>query len=756
MKIIKVSFYILCMCSIPLQYLAAQCTNKMMNFSTSNDYIQSNLSFTNVDLWVDFWIKSNSSSTPTVCPSTQGELFLKIEDIPTDFIGLSECGGVLQVLVENPTGSTIDVVPSTNIRNGWSHIQFGLIYDSVSNDFTLELYIDCILVWTKANVPKIGFNKLTLGNDLTNSMYSKNFIGDLDEFKLSYKRLPCSNGYACKEDLSIPLIDYLRFDEGIDSGNNTSLIGPKNTMWSGNTYTFYGFNLNGNTSNYICSTTPIVYPDLTSAKVEIKDYPFRNMDVLEICSGDPVHFCLDTTSLKQIPLGLVDVSWESNNGSGWNTLSPTHFNGFCFGVAPGVLTIDCSSNTLGYSSMKFRAVFKVYTDQAKTDFCTFISESTTLKICCEPDFQLDVMANGSTSPLCDQDNVNFDVKVISAYPFINNPSSSTTITYTYNGITLPSFANMNSFSLNQTVAASTGACFQATVTTPCGKTKTMNACIPVDVMPKCGTIIGSANPPNLDLISSSPLVYEICPGDDAAIEIDNAFQDCIPHWQYSFDGLSGWTDLGIGNSVQNTNILPTGWPGNKIFYRIECKPLNDPSGCDPCYSNLIEVNLKGGISAGSISGAAQFCRGKNNLLTLTGHDPSANLQWYCNGNMVGNGTATLQATQAGCYWVESTDTTKCSQSKTPLFCTEICDLEIKFKTTTCMKEGDNLIIDACDSFDSCGLPLTYTWYIDGVVSTQTSCVLNDVMGAIPKTYKLVLTNSIGCTTTKSITLTPCP
>ncbi len=253
----------------------------------------------------------------------------------------------------------------------------------------------------------------------------------------------------------------------------------------------------------------------------------------------------------------------------------------------------------------------------------------------------------------------------------------------------------------------------------------------------------------------NPKIYEICPGDDAALKIDNPFQNCIPTWEFSFD-LLNWAPLGSTNSIQNTNILPTSsWPGSNIYYRIECNPFNDPSGCEPCYSDTLEIRLINQPSPVTVTGPTQFCFGGSASLSFSGGGVGLTHQWYCNGIPVGNGTSPLNATDGGCYWVESTD--GCFVVESPLYCIDACVVEAKISCpNTCPRPGVPITLSACDSSDSCGLPLTYNWTVTGSnVPTINGCMITHIPDPGGTTYTVTVTNSLGCSSTVSTTIVPC-
>ena len=440
-----------------------------------------------------------------------------------------------------------------------------------------------------------------------------------------------------------------------------------------------------------------------------------------------------------------------NNGSGWVDLNATTFNGFCFAVPPNELTIDCTTNNLGYEDWDIRGEFTV-NQSGGPGSCVYYSNIASLNICCPLDMtQVDVVVSDPNNLLCDQDVVNYQVQLNSVYPFISNVATGITLDWYYNNVLIP-FPNQTSFSYPATIDINDGACFKVSISS-CGKQEDFEECFTIDPIPQCGTITDAMMPNNLIPISTD--LYEICPENDAALRIDLPFTDCIPTWQYSCD-QSNWSDLGSTNTIQNTNILPSILcSGTDIWYRIECKPLSDPSGCDPCYSNEIKIRLNQISSPGTITGANFVCTGSTNQLTHNNLDPSLAHQWYCNGIAVGNGSATLDAAEGGCYWVESTNT--CHTIVTPSYCIDKCEINPVISCPdVCPRPGVGVILSACDSKDSCGSSLSYQWSVSGSnTPIINGCTITHVPDPGVNTYSVTVTNALGCTATTSANITPC-
>ncbi|MEM9928302.1 MAG: hypothetical protein AAF840_00660, partial [Bacteroidota bacterium] len=433
--------------------------------------------------------------------------------------------------------------------------------------------------------------------------------------------------------------------------------------------------------------------------------------------------------------------WEYRDSpvSSWLPLNSPPFTDFQFPILPGVLTANCGPSPTGFVNREFRAVATV-TQAGTGRQCVYQSSVHTLQICCPVSaFMVDLLPN---APICEGESVNLTVNLNSPDTWVNTPGPNTTIRWeiTDENGTRPLPQNqMTSFNYAYTAPAlnaSLDLCFKAYVTNCNGKTGSDESCISIDPEPECGLIdaLPLGSPQNLRLVTNTPYpVYEICPGDDTVIGIDpaNPFDKCVPQWQYSFDNLI-WTDLGYSNSVQNTNILPSHlWPAgaDRIYYRIECRPLSNPSGCDPCYSNLLEIRLTPPPTAGTITGSTQECLedilAAPVLLTVNNPLRQYTYQWYHNGRAIGTGTGQM-VTEAGCYWLETSNA--CTTVVGPKHCLEICEtvaiLSCPLVPNECARLGDPVTLSACDSYNTCspGATLGYKWYVDGVFqSGQFGC-----------------------------------
>ncbi len=247
-------------------------------------------------------------------------------------------------------------------------------------------------------------------------------------------------------------------------------------------------------------------------------------------------------------------------------------------------------------------------------------------------------------------------------------------------------------------------------------------------------------------------------------------------WQYSFSSTGQWTDLGTSNPIQNTNYLPTiqlpsPWPSTAtcIYYRIECRPESYPnSGCSPDHSNEIEICLQPKPPFGIISGNQQFCPGGNTTLTVTPNPlplPPAggwNYVWYLNGVPFTTGNP-ITTTMPGCYWVEIGDF--CQSMKSGPYCVQECLLVPVIKCPVdnpCACDGLPITLDGCDSYSTCGNPLTYSWTASNngpcIPGPNGPCECIHIPDPVLGTdYTLTITDAVlGCTvTSKIIHIQPC-
>jgi len=741
--------------------LSAQ--NVAMHFDGRDDYIVTDPAPPiGYEIVIAGWFNSTSSSTTTTCTGKSGEILWHLGDGLDEYLILGECNGELFLYHKlNRTPTYLPAGPSGQIRGGWHHIAVYLTRVSGSpTKLDVEVRLDCVPV-IGGSFNEWAYDKFHLGGLPRTVINDYSYYdGEIDDIKVYGK--PIDPTLVCDTKRCIPntfsgtgLAAYYSFDEG-DPGNDNRSPGVVMDH-TGNGYDAkpVDFNLQGLASNYIDATSP-VFPRTDLFCPIITSVPFQADTLTQVCGGEPVHLCIKDTANALIsrPVHFDTLTWVYSSGGSSFTVIDTLLGNLTCGVTPASsFQIDCTTSSLGYEDWDVRGDFK-FKDGA--DSCFHQTKSIPLRICCGLD-DLYIEGSNTDTLLCDMDTTDFTIDLLPNYPFLTNAASGVTIDWSYNGTPLPQFADQTSFNYNNIIIDVTqGACFKAKVDFPiCGKMADLDLCFPIDPMPICGTIDTMMMPTPLNQISSNPKVYEICPGDDAALKIDQPFMNCIPTWQYSFD-LATWVDMGSTNSQQNTNILPTSaWPGSNIYYRIECRPINDPSGCEPCHSDTLEIRLAAPLVAGTVLGKPMVCKGDRLLLTHTGFDPTLTHQWYCNGMPVGNGRSTFTATMTGCYWVESTD--GCQIISTPKYCTEFCEVVAVISCPdVCPRPGVPITLSGCDSFDTCGKALSYQWQVTGSTPpTINGCSITHVPDPGGTTYTLIVINAIGCADMKSVTIVPC-
>jgi hypothetical protein len=655
----------------------------------------------------------------------------------------------------------------------WHHLRVD--YDN--GLFTI--YLDCVPVHTINQTIPFGVDHFSLAEFLnTNGINTpRHWLGEVDEVRIWTLNPPitaCAERFCPLVGTETGLLAYWNFEQGVGGGNNIPFTTIPDQSGNGNNGQVANFFGNGVASNLVRLNAPLIYPALHGLNLTIRDYPYQTAPLTTICSGDPAHFTLDLNGNVPGPFSNVGIVWEYRDGGvgPWLSLNSPPFTDFQFPILPGVLTANCAPSPTGFVDREFRAVATV-TEAATGRTCTYLSSTYDLTICC-PVSPFNVVI-APPDPLCEGETVNLNLSLTSPDAWVTTPGPNTTITWTVtdeNGTRpLPAQNQNTAFSYTYTapaLSAPLDLCFTALVTNCNGKSEADKSCIRIDPEPECGLIdaMPLGAPQNLTLVSTTPHpTYEICPGDDAIIGIDpaNPFDKCIPQWQYSFDQIS-WTNLGFSNTIQNTNILPSHlWPSwaARIFYRIECAPLSNPSGCLPCYSNLIEIGLMSAPLAGTITGSTRECK-EDLPTTLTVSTPQVGVtyQWLHNGLPFGIG-ASQTVTEAGCYWLEATN--GCQTTVGNKHCLEVCEtvavLSCPLAPNDCARLGDPVTLSACDSYSTCqpSGPFVFAWYIDGVFQpAETTCMITFTPPVAGSTIRVEVTDPItGCEGIAESTIVPC-
>ncbi|WP_020571278.1 LamG domain-containing protein [Neolewinella persica] len=749
-----------------------------LNFDGSDDdvtlsLLASPLGSSPTNFTTELWFRSiDNAPSPGPCPDGMRTL-MRLSGNQFN-LEIGSCNN--QLYIGEYFGVGVPLPPAAVapiVLRQWHHLRVD--YDN--GDFTI--YLDCIPVHTISQAIPFGVDHLSLAEFLnTNGINTpRHWLGEIDEVRIWTLNPPitaCAERFCPLAGTETGLLAHWDFEQGVGGGNNIPFTTIPDQSGNGNDGQAANFVGNGVTSNLVRLNAPLIFPALHGLNLTIRDYPYQTAPLTTICSGDPVHFTLDLNGNVPGPFSNVSVVWEYSDDGGvsWLSLNSPPFTDFQFPILPGVLTANCGPSPTGFADRKFRAVATV-TEASTGRSCTYLSTTYDLRICC-PVSPFNVVI-APPDPLCEGETVNLNISLISPDAWVTTPGPNTTVTWSVtdeNGTSpLPAQNQNTAFSYTYTapaLSAPLDLCFTAVVTNCNGKSGTAKSCIRIDPEPECGLIdaMPLGSPQNLTLVSTTPHpTYEICPGDDAIIGIDpaNPFDKCIPQWQYSFDQIT-WVNLGFSNTIQNTNILPSHlWPAGaaRIFYRIECAPLSNPSGCLPCYSNLIEVGLMSAPLAGTITGSTRECK-EDLPTTLMVSTPQVGVtyQWLHNGLPFGTGPSQT-VTEAGCYWLEASN--GCQTTVGNKHCLEVCEtvavLSCPLTPNDCARLGDPVTLSACDSYSTCqpSGPMVFAWYIDGVFQpAETTCTLTFTPPVAGSTIRVEVTDPVtGCEGITESTVIPC-
>ncbi|MFN0033623.1 MAG: LamG domain-containing protein [Saprospiraceae bacterium] len=753
--------------------LFAQCENRALNFDGNGDYIALSplpADFpSNSDFTVQMWFRSEATGGNPSCSGSFRRLFV-LSGAGSRF-EIGECGGLPSIFIF-PSGSGTVNMSTTSIRDGlWHHLSV------VRSGNNVEVFLDCTSIYTASNIGALVSTLFRVGHWAGGATPTDDWLGGIDEVKLWNYALPAAEtaaacGPCLLNGIEPGLIAYWQLDQGMPLLSNISETQATDATPNGNHGTLTGFALlPGGSSNFICSDVELVYPNLAGSTLELRgQLPSTAPLLTEICDGEPVHFCLKKDgATPQPPPGMTTV-WEYNDdGAGWLTATDPPFIGLCF-VAPSVVG-DCSAANLdGFVDRIYRASVTV-TDPILGP-CEYISDEYALRICCpiSPATVSIAVAPPSllNGTLCAGDTADFTVTLNSPDPFVASPGAATTIEWYQNGVHNPIWDNLTTFTVTDVIVGVPSICFEAKVT-HCAKSASFQSCITVDPVPVCGKIGKDPLCTTLSPVSVCPTdltCYTICPGDDASLSIATPFTDCNPQWQYSFDEVT-WVDMGFSNSVQNTNELSGDWPwpggGAPFYYRIACLPLSTPSGCEPCFSNVVRIEFVAPPPADVIVGLNQICTDDGSTLLSLSAPGAYTYTWYYDGLEVQSGASPdYTATKSGCYWVDISN--GCQVTQTPWHCLDICETlaAISCPDPICVSPGMEITLDACSvSKNTCGTdPNTFnydwSWTDDTGTHTATTCSIQSVPLLAGSTYTVTVTDPVtGCSDTATATVVPC-
>jgi len=762
---------LLFLCSIVCQHLLAQCENRSLHFDGNGDFVTLSplpASFApNSDFTVQMWFRSDGTSGGG-CGGNFQRLFALGGSGSRFEVG--ECGGLPAVYVFPGGPAAADIMSTTTLRDGNWH-QISVVRDGNN----LEVFLDCASIFTKTYVGTLNTTLFRLGHWGGGATPGQDWLGAVDEVRLWNYALPTADITDCGSCLQggneTGLVAYWQLDQGVPSDLNI-ITQAEDATPGGNHGTLSGFSLlPGNTSNFVCSDAELVYPNLVGCSLELRgQLPNSSPLLSEICSGNPVHFCVKKDGVTPQPPPGMTIVWEHNDdGTGWLAEPNPPFIGFCF-VAPSV-TGDCSlANPDGFVDRAYRA--KISVTDPMLGVCEYISDEYVLRICCPispATVNIAVAQPGLLNgTLCEGDVADLTVTLNSPDPFVNVPGAATTIEWYQNGIHNPMWDNQSSFTVMGVTASVPSICFKAEVH-HCSKMLSFSACITVDPVPQPGTIdkdpLCTTLEPPVSPCPAGTICYSICPGNDASLAIVSPYNECVPRWQYSFDHTT-WTDMGITNEIQNTNELPGDWPWPSgfppIYYRLACYPFHTPSGCEPEFSNEIRIEFIQPPPVDAIAGLTQICKEDGGTwLSVVVSGPYTYI-WYCDGLEVQNGPSfTFYATKEACYWVDITN--GCQVTQTPRHCLKVCELVAVIGCPSdCPYIGESVTLNACTGTrNTCGGdPSTFiynwTWTDSTGTYTSTGCSITYTPPADGTTFTVMVTDpATGCTDSDTTTIVPC-
>ncbi len=787
MKNYKVLF-LLCFFQMLIFYqgqLLAQCENRCLDFDGIDDFITRSPSpiLGNSNFTVEMWFRSTATGGLGDCNMDFRRLFAFYNTALTSRFEIGECTGRLSFFWRNGPANGPFTMSATSIRDGdWHHLAV------VRTGSTVEAFLDCVSIYTYSGIGTLATTRMSVGNWSTTIDLSSSWQGQIDEVRVWNQPKTLADIMTTKHCLlkgtEPGLVTYWQFDQGMAGADNQLITQVTDATSLNQNGTLTGFTLlPGSVSNFICSDADLIYPNLQGADLELRgQLPSSSGLLPEICSGDPVHFCVLKDGVTPQPPPGMTVEWQfSDDGSPWQPVlhatDPDFFqagsttNGkLCF-AAQHITAICTAANPDGFTDRKYRA--NITLNDPMLGNCTYTSDEYALKICCPiPASTMNItvlpagLLNGT---LCEGDVADFTV-TLSPAPFTG---AATTIKWYRDGVYQPSLDNLASFTAPGITVFVPSICFKANVS-HCSKSTSFESCIVVDPMPSCGTIEKSPTCTTLQPLNTpcvgSTICYLICPGDDATLYEFTPFNNCFEQWQYTFDHVT-WFDLGYTNEEQNTNELPGDWPWPAgmppIFYRIKCLPKHMPSGCEPCYSNEVRIEFIQPPAADVITGLTQICSSTGGtLLSMAAPDPAFTYTWYYNGLEVQSGpSSSYFAAKDGCYWVDISN--GCQVTQTAWHCLRICELiaaiTCPLPPNDCAFVGLAIELDACiATSNSCGgnpNTFSYSWtWTDNLGNPQTasSCSISDTPALTGTSYSVTVTDpATGCTDTATETVLPC-
>lgn len=505
--------------------------------------------------------------------------------------------------------------------------------------------------------------------------------------------------------------------------------------------------------------------DYTDLQLTVRD-PTATVPADVICNGDAVHF-----DLSNLP-APGEVTWQyfdATTAPEWVDIAadiPFSASSYSFLVLPGhpALSFDCATSTAGYLDRSYRAKVSVATGDQP---CEYFSTEYPLRICCPlSSGSLDIGVFEATMDDVPIDfsqgicagaypEIKLQVNLLSTHPFVVEPGEFVSIEWELNGELRTEFADQTSIEYTQSLG-NEDVQLSVTIYNCDDKPLTLSECIYVEAKPVCGTITADA--------------YEICPGEDNVLYA-TGFEDCVIHWEYSYDG-SDWIALGsVSNTLQYTNpLIET--DATTIYYRIRCEPEPSDSACNPdpetaicdaCISDPIAITEIQPPEVPILADCASepVCSGDVVSLLVSNPQPGVGYTWYVDGLPVGTGPdLTYPLEDDICYRVEASNDCFSIASATCCLatCAVVAVISCPLPPNECAFLGAPIELTAAGSETTCDpADLSYLWtWTDAAGShsetTETITATPDPGGT---TYTLTVTNESGCADTAVLSVVPC-
>lgn len=190
-----------------------------------------------------------------------------------------------------------------------------------------------------------------------------------------------------------------------------------------------------------------------------------------------------------------------------------------------------------------------------------------------------------------------------------------------------------------------------------------------------------------------------------------------------------WTINGI-TIPATTNSIFANQQGSYVVM------VTDTIGCTD--SDTISVAVSNPVV--TLGPDVVLCNGDSALLTATAG--YAIYQWLLNGNIISNNTDSLYASQQGSYVVSVNDTAGCTATDTLVVTINTAAISIGQNINMC--RDDSVLISATPGYPA------YQWLLNG---SPLITNVNSLYASQQGNYVVIVTDSIGCTSTDSVLVT---